>query len=89
MRRLAGEVDLVAAFLGAEFPRLDAYVRGTEHAVARGRTVDELMESVEVRKEFVADVASFAKAYNAPPFARDHKTLVKLRAFLHSRLPPA
>jgi hypothetical protein len=34
----------------------------------------------------VQDVRKWAEAYQSPPFLRDEKNLVKLRAFLSSRL---
>ncbi len=85
--RLAGDTALVESFLGGDHARLAAYVKDLQKGAARGRTVEDIISDATVRKEFVADVTSFAKGYSAPTFARDEKTLVKLRAFLASRLP--
>ena len=87
--RLAGDVPLIEDFLGADHARLVAYAKELGKGAARGRTVDEILASNDVRKAFVSDVHSFAKGYSAPSFMRDEKTLVKLRSFLSARLPPA
>ncbi len=87
LTRLADEVAIVEAFLGDDFSRLAAYVRELGKGAARGRTVDEILDKPDVRKEFIADVHGFAKGYAAPSFTRDEKTLVKLKAFLEARLP--
>jgi uncharacterized membrane protein YkvA (DUF1232 family) len=89
LERLAGDVAVVEGFLGDAFPRLGAYVAELSKGAARGRTVDDILNKVEVRKEFVADIHAFAKGYSSPSFTRDEKTLVKLRSFLDSRLPAA
>jgi len=85
--RLAGEVTLVESFLGDDHARLVGYVKDLQKGAARGRTVEDIVNDAAVRKEFVADVSSFSRGYSAPTFTRDEKTLVKLRAFLASRLP--
>ena len=87
LARLAADVPTVEQFLGANYARLATYVKDLQKGAARGRTVDDIVNDANVRKEFVADVHGFAKGYSAPGFARDEKTLVKLRAFLASRLP--
>jgi uncharacterized membrane protein YkvA (DUF1232 family) len=89
LERLAAEVALVETFLGADYPRLASYVKDLQKGAARGRTAEDIVNDAAVRKEFVADVSSFARGYSAPTFTRDEKTLVKLRAFLGSRLPAA
>jgi uncharacterized membrane protein YkvA (DUF1232 family) len=85
--RYADEAKEVEAFLGAEYPRLETYVRGLAKGAARGRTVDEIIASAEVRDALLSEVSGWSGAYEAPAFTRDPKTLVKLRAFLDTKLP--
>jgi uncharacterized membrane protein YkvA (DUF1232 family) len=86
-RRLAEEDGLVREFLGADYARLETYVRGLERGTARGRAVSEILDSATVRQDFVADVRGFARSYAAPSFAREEKNLIKLRAFFDAKLP--
>lgn len=87
LSRLAGEVGTIESFLGGDHARLATYVRGLSKGAARGRTVDEIVDDANVRREFVSDVHAFAKSYSAPAFNRDEKTLVKMKSFLSARLP--
>lgn len=89
LQRLATEVDTVKDFLEADFARLESYVKTLSKGAARGRTVDDIVEKADIRKEFVTDIHAFAKSYQAPTFNRDEKTLVKMRSFLSARLPAA
>jgi uncharacterized membrane protein YkvA (DUF1232 family) len=89
LERLSGEVEIVQAFLGDDQGRFESYVRGLSKGAARGRTVDEIVDNAEIRRDFVGDVQSFAKSYEAPTFNRDEKTLVKMKSFLSARLPAA
>ena len=89
LEKLAGDVALIEAFLEEDFARLDAYAKELGKGAARGRTVDDVVADPAVRKALVSEVHGFAKAYAVPSFARDEKTLVKLRSFLAARLPPA
>ncbi|MBK7395379.1 MAG: DUF1232 domain-containing protein [Myxococcales bacterium] len=89
LERLTAEVATIDTFLGADAGRLHSYVKQLGKGAARGRTVDEIVDDANTRKEFVSDVHSFAKSYQAPTFTRDEKTLVKMRSFLTARLPPA
>ena len=84
---LASDGALVKDFLGADFVRLERYVAGLHKGVARGRTVEAIVGAVATRGELAADVKGFAADYAAPPFTRDERTLVKLRAFFDARLP--
>ncbi len=85
--RLAEDAALVREFLDADYPRLEAFVRGLDDAVARGRVTREIVGDVAVRGAFAGDVRGWAGSYVAPPFGRDVKNLVKLRAFLKTKLP--
>ena len=73
-------------FLEDDYARLQAYVSALHKGAARGRTVDDIVGNAGVRASFVEDVRAWAKAYAAPSFNRDTKTLVKLKSFLGARL---
>ncbi|MBI2389703.1 MAG: DUF1232 domain-containing protein [Deltaproteobacteria bacterium] len=89
LQRLAADVPTIEAFLGDDQARLEAYVRTLAKGAARGRTVADIVDQVDVRREFVSDIHAFAKSYEAPSFHRDQKTLVKMKSFLAARLPAA
>ena len=76
-----------ASFLGADYARLEAYVRGLRKGAARGRTVEDIVTEADTRKTFLQEVKAWASAYVAGSFTRDIKTLVKLKAFLNAKLP--
>jgi len=86
LARLAHDATQVRAFLGDVYPRLEAYVKTLRKGAARGRTVDDVLGSTETRDTFVHEVTAWAKDYQVPSFARDVKTLIKLRAFLNAKL---
>ncbi len=85
--RLASEAVLVKEFLGDDYARLEKYVRGLGSATARGRSVDDILKDAGCRRELTAEVRAWADSYSAPSFARDAKTLVKLKSFLSTKLP--
>ena len=84
--RLADEAKSVEDFLGDDYPRLVAYVKGLRKGAARGRTVDDIMTDASMRTSFVHEVAAWAQEYQVPSFTRDLKTLIKLKAFLSAKL---
>jgi uncharacterized membrane protein YkvA (DUF1232 family) len=85
--RLSEEAASVEEFLGVDFPRLEAYVRGLLKGAARGRTVDDIIGDDGIRSSFVNEVEGWGTQYAQPTFTRDPKTLIKLRAFLSAKLP--
>jgi uncharacterized membrane protein YkvA (DUF1232 family) len=87
LARLAGEASLVAEFLGKDEPRLERYVRELVKGAARGRSVSEIVDDAAVRSAFLSEMHAWAKSYVVPSFGRDEKNLVKLKAFLSSKLP--
>jgi uncharacterized membrane protein YkvA (DUF1232 family) len=87
LARLGGEAQLVQAFLGQNYPRLDRYVTGLRTGAARGRTVQEILASEKTLEDFSGDVKNFAGTYSAPAFSRDPKSLIKLSAFFDAKLP--
>jgi hypothetical protein len=85
--RLSDDARSIKEFLGADYARLETYVRGLRKGAARGRTVEDIMSDAATREAFVGEVSSWATAFQAPTFTRDQKTLVKLKAFLGAKLP--
>jgi uncharacterized membrane protein YkvA (DUF1232 family) len=86
LSRLADDARLVKDFLGNDYAKLEAYVRGLRKGAARGRTVDDIVGDEGVRSSFLAEVKSWAGAYQTPTFTRDKKTLIKLKSFLGAKL---
>lgn len=86
LERLAAEAEDVQGFLGADYAKLEAYVRGLEGASARGRSAQEIAADEGTRSGFVHEVRAWADAYEVPAFTRDVRTLVKLRSFLAAKL---
>ena len=87
LARLSEEAEVVQGFLGEDYPRLEAYVRGLRNGAARGRSVDDIIQDDDVRKAFLSDVVGFAKSYESPAFSREEKNLIKLKAFFDAKLP--
>jgi hypothetical protein len=87
LHRLGEEASVVQEFLAADYARLAAYVTGLHKVAARGRSVQDILHDAEVRAAFLSDLRGFAQAYEPPSFAREPKTLVKLRAFFDAKLP--
>ena len=84
---LAADATLIAEFLGPDYARLERYVQRLSDGSARGRSVSQILEDGAVRGDFVREVAQWAQSYASPSFARDTRSLVKLRSFLGTRLP--
>jgi uncharacterized membrane protein YkvA (DUF1232 family) len=87
VQRLGDDAHAVRDFLGADFARLETYVRGLRKGAARGRTVEDIVTDKAIRDQFLQEVKAWAAAYQVPSFTRDPKTLVKLKAFLNAKLP--
>ncbi len=85
--RLADDAVALKEFLGDDYLRLDAYVKGLKKGAARGRTVEDIMTDPTAKSAFVSEVAAWSKEYQAPTFTRDVKTLLKLKSFLNAKLP--
>ncbi len=84
---LADDAALIREALGELTPRFEAFVKGLENGVVRGRSVDDIMGDAGVREELVGDVAGWASRYSPPAFVMDEQGLVKLRSFLGAKLP--
>lgn len=84
---LASGSVLVSEFLGSDYARLEGYVQALGSAPARGRTPEEIVNDASVRAALAIDLDGWSGSYEVPAFSRDQKTLVKLRSFLHAKLP--
>jgi uncharacterized membrane protein YkvA (DUF1232 family) len=87
VQRLGDDASAVRDFLGEDYARLEAYVRGLRKGAARGRTVEDIVTDKTIRDPFLGEVKAWAASYQVPTFTRDPKTLVKLKAFLNAKLP--
>ena len=86
LQRLGDDAKSVQEFMGADYEKLQTYVKNLHKGAARGRTVDDIITDKEARTAFTQEVAQWARDYQAPTFTRDVKTLIKLKAFLHAKL---
>jgi len=84
---LTADAALIGEFLGPDYERLERYVQKLSDGSARGRSVAQILEDSAVRADFVREVLQWVKTYTSPSFARDTRSLVKLRSFLGTRLP--
>ncbi|HKY36071.1 MAG TPA: YkvA family protein [Polyangiaceae bacterium] len=87
LARLAGDAELIREFLGPDYARLERYVEKLSEGSARGRSVAQILEDATLRSDFVREVKQWASGYAAPSFARDTRSLIKLKSFLGTRLP--
>jgi uncharacterized membrane protein YkvA (DUF1232 family) len=87
LNRLSADAEVIHAFLGEEYPRLDDYVVSLRKTPARGRSVKDILADEPTQRAFLADIRGFAQSYEPPAFERDEKNLVKLRAFFEAKLP--
>jgi uncharacterized membrane protein YkvA (DUF1232 family) len=86
LTRLSEDAALVEEFLGDVYPKLASYVAGLQGASVRGRAVSDVVADGALGQELAHEVRQWAEGYQAPAFLRDDKNLVKLRAFLGSKL---
>lgn len=84
---LASDAVDVNEFLGPDAERLGEYVSGLRIASVRGRSPSDIVEDENLADQVAEEIASWAESYICPTFLRDEKTLVKLRAFLATKLP--
>jgi uncharacterized membrane protein YkvA (DUF1232 family) len=87
VQRLSDDAHAVRDFLAEDYARLEGYVSGLRKGAARGRTVEDVVGDETTRRQFLQEVKAWSVGYQVPTFARDHKTLVKLKAFLNAKLP--
>lgn len=86
LARLAQEAELVESLIESDYPKLEKYVRLLEKGAGRGRAVDEIIADSSLRSEVIRDVQQWARAYTTPSFTGGANSLVKLRAFLSTKL---
>lgn len=86
LERLAADAALIREFMGADYPRLEAYVSRLASLVVRGRSAADIARDSEVRQAFLGELSAWAGHYVTPSFEHDEKNLVKLRAFLGTKL---
>src|SRR5580658_2761983 len=85
LARLSDDARSIKDFLGADYVRLETYVRGLRKGAARGRTVQDIVSDAGIRAQFLQEVKAWSDAFQMPGFTRDTKTLVKLKAFLSAK----
>jgi hypothetical protein len=87
--RLAADAAALAEFLGKEdYARLAAQVDARRQGGTRGRSASELVDVAEARAEALAEARTWARSYRAPAFGAGSHDLVKLRAFVRTRVRP-
>jgi uncharacterized membrane protein YkvA (DUF1232 family) len=87
LNALAQDAALISEFLGVDYARLERYVQKLADGSARGRSVAQILEDSTVRGDFVREVLQWSAGYSSPSFARDTRSLLKLKSFLGTRLP--
>lgn len=86
IERLALDAALVREFMEGDYARLQAYVSGLASLVVRGRSAAAIAGDPDVRQQFFGELQAWAGQYVTPSFEHDEKNLVKLRAFLGTKL---
>ncbi|HEY6726077.1 MAG TPA: DUF1232 domain-containing protein [Polyangiaceae bacterium] len=86
LERLATDAALVREFMADDYARLESYVSGLASLVVRGRSAPAIAGDPEVRQQFFGELNAWAGHYVMPSFENDDKNLVKLRAFLRTKL---
>ncbi|HEU5075869.1 MAG TPA: YkvA family protein [Polyangiaceae bacterium] len=86
LERLAADAELIREFMGADYARLETYVSGLGSLVVCGRSAADIARDPEVRQAFLGELSGWAGQYVTPSFEHDEKNLVKLRAFLGTKL---
>jgi uncharacterized membrane protein YkvA (DUF1232 family) len=84
--RLAAEAELVAEFLGEDYPRLQAAAFSSGPAHAEGRHAEDLLKDPELCAAALGEARAWAESYRAPELANGAEELVKLRSFFRTKL---
>jgi hypothetical protein len=87
LERLASDVELIEGFLGPDFDRLVRHVNTLDEISVRGRGAPQVLADREALDQLCGELRAWADRYEAPAFSRDPKNLVKLRAFMKTKLP--
>ena len=86
LSKLGSEALDVNEFLGTDAERLAEFVSGLRITSVRGRSPSDIVEDENLARQVADEAASWAESYQCPTFLRDEKTLVKLKAFLATKL---
>ena len=85
--RLAADAAALAEFLGEEdYARLAVQVDAQRQGRTGGRSASELVEVAESRAQVLAEARTWARSYRVPAFGQGSHDLVKLRAFVRTRV---
>ncbi|MBN1610897.1 MAG: DUF1232 domain-containing protein [Polyangiaceae bacterium] len=84
---LASDARLIERFMGAQYPRLERYAARLSDLSARGRSAQDIVIDSERRAALVSEIQAWQNSYEDPLFERDPRTLIKLSAFLDTKLP--
>jgi uncharacterized membrane protein YkvA (DUF1232 family) len=84
---LASDAGLIERFMGTQYPRLQRYAVRLADQSARGRSVQDVLSDPDQRAALVSEVQAWANSYEVPEFRRDPRSLIKLSAFLDTKLP--
>jgi hypothetical protein len=84
---LAKDAEVLEGFLGSIYTRLDEFASGLRIAVVRGKSPSDIVQDPALAQQVYDEVGVFARAYVSPEFAQEERTLIKLRAFLNTKLP--
>ena len=87
LERMAEEATQLHEFLGADYERLEKLVAGLTEGSVRGRSANEIATDEALQRAVANEITAWVSGYQAPPFRRDEKTLLKLKAFLTTKLP--
>jgi uncharacterized membrane protein YkvA (DUF1232 family) len=87
LARLASDARLIERFMGAQYPRLEQYAARVSELSARGRSVQDVLTDADQRAGLISEIQAWADSYEDPLFQRDPRTLIKLSAFLDTKLP--
>lgn len=67
--------------------RFGSYAAGLSAGSARGRSVAQILSSPDKLREVQMEANNFSREYSAPQIENRDRTLIKLKAFLDTRLP--
>lgn len=85
--KLAADAELIRDFLGADYPRLERYVRGLRDKMIDGCSLDAIVGDRQARADFTAAVHLFTQGYRPAAAPLGGRSLMRLRAFLDAKLP--
>ncbi len=89
VRSLAADATVIHDFLGEDDTRLEKFCAGMRDVNVRGQTAIAIAADAAKIDSLCAEVNDWARAYEVPGFSREPRNLIKLRAFLLTKLPQA